>query len=89
VPLTEVASPYSITSSARASSVGGMGMGRDRRLGRPKIYDKLSLCDLLNRLSLSEIKSEHIGGVISQELALAERARRSEQLVIPGILVQR
>jgi hypothetical protein len=38
----------------------------------------------LRPLSLSEIKSEHIGGVIRQELALAECARRSEQLVVPA-----
>src|ERR1700687_3351730 len=41
-------------------------------------------CSSILRLSLSEIKSEHIGGVIRQELALAECARRFEQLVVPA-----
>src|SRR5213080_3062870 len=35
-------------------------------------------------LSLSEIRSEHIDGVIRQELASTEFAQRPEQLVVPG-----
>src|SRR2546430_16982508 len=35
-------------------------------------------------LSLSEIRSEHIDGVIRQELASTEFAQRPEQLVVSG-----